>query len=101
QDRVPPGSRVRGARIVEAVEGQMAHEHILRIGIIEDAEPGANNRSLVPRYVPCDAHAWCDVLVVRLIEPALTNNDVRTGQGIEIREVAVFFLDEPIVVIAQ
>src|SRR5215471_16023297 len=101
ENRVRTDARVSSAGIVEAVEWQVAHKHILRESIIEDAEACTNHRLLMPGHVPSDAHARRNVIVVGLIQPALANEDVRARGRIEVGEVPMLFLHQTEIVITQ
>src|SRR5260370_24772422 len=58
------------AGIEEGRIGEMAKHHVLREGIVEHAETGADHGSTFSGYIPCSTHSRCEVFLVRVIQPA-------------------------------
>src|SRR5208283_3117699 len=79
----------------------MPDEHVLRIGIVENAETGPDDSFALPGNIPGHAEARRPVLVIRLVKAALAHRENFTGRGINVGEHVVLFLDDPEIVIAQ
>src|SRR6266436_4769944 len=92
---------VSRSRVIEAVEGQVAHKHILGISVVEDPEARANNSLLVAGDVPSNADPRRDIIVIGLVQAALAYCDGIACSWIDIGEAAVFFLNQAEVIVAQ
>src|ERR1700747_2349709 len=79
----------------------MAHKHVLRERVVKNTPSGPQNSLAFSGDVPGGADARRPVVVVGLIEAAVSNQDVSAGGRIEVAEVAVLFLDDAEIVVAQ
>jgi len=97
---------VSWARVEAAVIGQVSQEEVLREGVVENAEAGANYRLAFAEGIPGQAEARSEVVVVRLVKaaepgrPYLRQGDRGCGRvkpG-NIAKQVVLFLDDTEVV---
>src|SRR6202043_675044 len=83
------------------VEREMPNEHVLGVGVKKDPVARAHYGLAPPGQIPRSTNSWRPVSVVRLVQAPLSHQNRRAGRGIDVRKVAVLFLDQSVVVVAQ
>src|SRR6266700_6344095 len=73
----------------------------MRESVIEDAPTRAENGLAPAGYVPRSADARSPVVVIRVVQATVGDLNVGSGGSIEIREIAMLFLNDSEVVVAQ